>query len=118
MLRPATMLGRLTTREVAVLTPHHGRPRVAFAVLTAILTAVVGAGVVIVSAQARREFDVSARKYSFEVSGTSTAEIRVAQDDLVHITFRSEDIPHSFTIEEAPYRIMRRVERGKPVSFD
>jgi plastocyanin len=77
-----------------------------------------GAPQLVVAAQARREFNVSARQYSFEVSGSPNAEIRVTQDDLVHITFHSEDIPHSFTIEEAPYRIMRRVERGKPVSFD
>ena len=34
------------------------------------------------------------------------------------ITLHAEDIPHSFTIEESPYRIMKRAEPGKPVSFD
>jgi len=104
--------------EVAVLTPHRTRLRFAFIAIAAALTTAVGTGVVVAGAQARREFEVSARKYSFDVSGASNAEIRVSQDDLVHITFRSEDIPHSFTIEESPYRIMRRVERDKPVSFD
>jgi heme/copper-type cytochrome/quinol oxidase subunit 2 len=42
----------------------------------------------------------------------------VRQNDLVRIHFSTEDIPHSFTIEDAPYRIMRRAEPGKPVTFD
>jgi heme/copper-type cytochrome/quinol oxidase subunit 2 len=69
-------------------------------------------------AQTRRDFDVVARKYSFKVSGTSAPEIHVTQNDLVHINFSTEDIPHSFTIEDSPYRIMKRSEPGKPVSFD
>jgi heme/copper-type cytochrome/quinol oxidase subunit 2 len=89
-------------------------------VLTAILAAVVATGVVLV-AQARRDFDVVARRYSFSVSGNDRAEIRVAQNDLVRVNFSTEDIPHSFTIEDhddSHYRIMRRAEAGKPVSFE
>jgi len=90
--------------------------------LTAIgaaLAVLVGSGVIL--AQNRRDFDVVARKYSFQVSGNSNAEIRVSQNDLVHVNFSAEDIPHSFTIEDrndSHYRIMRRAEPGKPVSFD
>ncbi|MEO7189659.1 MAG: hypothetical protein ABI051_01235 [Vicinamibacterales bacterium] len=91
--------------------------RLVFSAATAALLAIVTSGVVVV-AQSRREFDVSARKYSFKVSGNDNSEIRVTQNDLVHINFSTEDIPHSFTIEEAPYRIMRRADPGKPVSFD
>ena len=69
------------------------------------------------ASQNRRDFTVVARRYSYTVAGSDAAEIRVMQNDLVHITFSTEDIPHSFTIEEAPYRIMRRAEPGKPVSF-
>ena len=65
--------------------------------------------------QTRRDFTVVARRYSYSVDGRDAAEIRVMQNDLVHITFSTEDIPHSFTIEE--YRIMRRAEPGRPVSF-
>jgi heme/copper-type cytochrome/quinol oxidase subunit 2 len=50
------------------------------------------------------------------VSGNDRAEIKVFHNDLVHITFSTEDIAHSFTIEE--YRIMRRAEPGRPVPFD
>jgi hypothetical protein len=78
--------------------------------------ALASAGVVLV-AQSRRDFDVSARKYSYRVSGSNAPEIRVQKNDLVHINFSAEDIPHSFTIDD-PYRIMRRAEPGKPVSFD
>lgn len=69
------------------------------------------------SAQNRRDFTVVARRYTYSVNGTSSSEIRVMQNDLVHITFSTEDIPHSFTIEEAPYRIMKRAQSGAPVSF-
>ncbi len=76
------------------------------------------AGAVGLVAQNRRDFSVSARKYSFTVSGADGAEIRVAQDDLVTITFSAEDIPHSFTIlGNNPYRIDRRAEPGKPVTL-
>jgi heme/copper-type cytochrome/quinol oxidase subunit 2 len=90
---------------------------VTFVALAVALSAFVGSSVVLL-AQSRREFDVTAHKYAFRVSGTDAPEIRVRQNDLVHITFSTEDIPHSFTIEEAPYRIMKRAEPGKPVSFD
>jgi heme/copper-type cytochrome/quinol oxidase subunit 2 len=68
-------------------------------------------------AQTRRDFTVVARRFAYRVNGTASSEIRVMQNDLVHITFSTEDIPHSFTIEEAPYRIMKRAEAGSPVSF-
>jgi heme/copper-type cytochrome/quinol oxidase subunit 2 len=91
------------------------------AVTAAILLAVVVGAIALVNAQARRDFNVVARKYSFQVSGNDRAEIHVAQNDLVHISFSTEDIPHSFTIEDnrqSHYRIMRRAEAGKPVAFD
>ncbi len=88
-----------------------------FVVVTIALAVFVTASAVLV-AQSKREFDVVARRYTFRISGSDKTEIRVNQNDLVHITFSTEDIPHSFTIEDAPYRIMKRVEPGKPVSFD
>jgi heme/copper-type cytochrome/quinol oxidase subunit 2 len=90
--------------------------QIAFLVIGTSLALVVSAAVALV-AQSRRDFAVSAHKYGFRVAGTDRAEIRVTQNDLVHITFTTEDIPHSFTIDD-PYRIMRRVEPGKSVSFD
>jgi heme/copper-type cytochrome/quinol oxidase subunit 2 len=93
------------------------RSRTTFIAVAISLAAVVTSAVVLV-AQSRRDFDVVASKYAFKVSGTDAPEIRVTQNDLVHITFSTTDIPHSFTIEEAPYRIMRKAEPGKPVSFD
>ena len=75
------------------------------------------ASVVTLAAQARREFSVTAKKYGYTVSDSSTAEIRVHKDDMVTITFSAEDIPHSFTISDDHYRIDRRAEKGKPVTF-
>jgi heme/copper-type cytochrome/quinol oxidase subunit 2 len=87
--------------------------------LAAALTLLVAVGCgVALTAQTRRDFDVVAHKYSFKVSGSNAPEIHVSQNDLVHVNFSSEDIPHSFTIDESPYRIMKRAEPGKPVSFD
>jgi heme/copper-type cytochrome/quinol oxidase subunit 2 len=69
-----------------------------------------------VTAQSKRDFEVSARRFKFTVSGTDAQEIRVTQDDLVKITLSAGDVPHSFTLPE--YRIQKRVEPGKEVSFE
>ena len=74
------------------------------------------AGAVGVTAQAKRDFEVSARKFRFTVSGTDAQEIRVTQDDLVKITLSSGDVPHSFTLPD--YRIQKRVEPGRDVTFE
>jgi len=58
-----------------------------------------------------RDVSISARKYAF-----APARIEVAQDDLVKITLRTEDIAHSFTIDA--YRIAKRVGPGHPVVFE
>ena len=74
------------------------------------------AGAVGVTAQAKRDFEVSARRFRFTVTGTDAQEIRVTQDDLVKITLSAGDIPHSFTLPE--YRIQKRVEPGRDVMFE
>ena len=58
-----------------------------------------------------QKFTVSAHKYAF-----SPARLVVRQDDLVRVTFSTDDIPHSFTIDK--YRIAKRVEPGKPIVFE
>src|SRR5262245_8798557 len=78
---------------------RHPAIRRVFPVIAVALVCVVAAAVALV-AQGRRDFDVVARKYSFRVSGSDRAEMRVAQGDLVHVNFSTEDIPHSFTIED------------------
>jgi heme/copper-type cytochrome/quinol oxidase subunit 2 len=85
-------------------------------ILGVVLFAVVSSAAVVV-AQAKHDLQVTARKYAYVVSGTQASEIRVRKDDLVTITFSSDDIPHSFTIGDDHYRIDRRAERGKPVTF-
>ena len=79
-----------------------------------LLAIVSAAGVV---AQSKRDVSVTGRKYTFVVSDTNSAEIRVQQDDLVNVVFSVSDIAHSFTISDDHYRIDRRAEPGKPVSF-
>jgi len=86
----------------------------------AVLLVVAVAGDAHARAQSRREFTVIARKFSFQVQGQDTPEIRVVVGDVVKITFEAADIPHSFTTEETTphYRIDRRAEPGKPATFE
>lgn len=85
-------------------------------VLATALIMVVGLGAVIV-AQSRRDISVIGRKYTYVVSDEMEPEIHVKLNDLVSITFTADDIPHSFTIPDDHYRIDRRAEPGKPVTF-
>jgi len=102
---------------VTTLPPRRTLPSVV--VLTAFVLAV---GAFLASArpwaQSKKDFSVSAHKYGYKVEGSDKPEIRVQKDDLVRITFSTDDIPHSFTIGEDPYRIMRRAEPGKSVTFE
>jgi len=59
----------------------------------------------------RRTVEVVAKRYQFTPS-----RIEVHVDDLVKIVFSTEDIPHSFTIDD--YRIAKRAAPGRPVTFD
>ena len=59
----------------------------------------------------RRDLIVVAKGSAF-----SPARIEVAQDDLVKITVRSEDVAHGFAIDE--YRISKRVPAGGSVTFE
>jgi heme/copper-type cytochrome/quinol oxidase subunit 2 len=91
------------------------RPRLALRLggrWSALVLGLLGFGLFI-SAQetAERRFTVSAHKYAF-----SPARMEVVQNDLVRVTFTTDDIPHSFTIDK--YRIAKRVEPGKPVVFE
>jgi heme/copper-type cytochrome/quinol oxidase subunit 2 len=59
----------------------------------------------------RREFTIVAKDFRY-----TPARIEVTQDDLVKLTVRSEDIAHSFTIDE--YRIVKRVAAGGSTTFE
>jgi heme/copper-type cytochrome/quinol oxidase subunit 2 len=69
------------------------------------------------AAAAKHEFEISAHKYAYRVAGVERAEIHVHEGEIVHITFSTEDIPHSLTID-GPYRISKRAAPGKPVTFE
>ena len=59
----------------------------------------------------RSEFTLVAKDYRF-----SPDRVEVAQDDLVKVTIRSEDVAYSFAIDE--YRIVRRVPAGRSTTFE
>jgi cytochrome c oxidase subunit II len=59
----------------------------------------------------RREFTIVAKNFHY-----APTRIEVMQDDLVKLTVRSEDIAHSFTIDE--YRISKRVPAGGSTTFE
>jgi len=46
----------------------------------------------------------------------SPSRIDVRQDEIVRITFRAVDIPHTFTIDE--YRIAKRAAIGQTIVFE
>ena len=80
--------------------------------LSALVLALVACGwLVYAQSPGQRNISISAHKYGF-----SPARIQVSQDDLLRISFSTDDIPHSFTIDQ--YRIAKRVEPGKPVVFE
>lgn len=58
----------------------------------------------------KHRFEIAARRYTF-----TPARIEVRENDLVTIVFSTEDIPHSFTIDE--YRIAKRAAPGRPATF-
>lgn len=88
----------------------------ALVLLGCLALAVVGAATVV--AQNRKDFSVSARKYSYKVTvgANEVPDMRVQLDDMVTVTFSAVDIAHSFTIGDH-YRIDRRAEPGKPVTI-
>jgi len=59
-----------------------------------------------------REFTINASHFAF-----SPGRIEVQKDDLVKITFNSDDMAHSFTIDH-PYRIAKRAGAGQSVVFE
>ena len=62
-------------------------------------------------APTRRAFTVVARDGRFEPD-----RIDVSKNDLVTITLRSEDGPHSFAIDA--YRVMKRAGAGQSITFE
>ena len=59
-----------------------------------------------------REFTVVGDGYAY-APGTIT----VNRNDLVKITFRAQDMPHTFSID-GPYRISKRAAAGQSVTFE
>ena len=59
----------------------------------------------------RREFTLMAREYRF-----LPARIEVAQNDLVKVTVRSEDVAYSFTIDD--YRLSKRIPAGGSTTLE
>lgn len=58
-----------------------------------------------------RTITVRANQYRFD-----PIRIEVLQDDVLTVTFKAEDIPHSFTLDE--YRISKRAAAGRSVTFE
>ncbi len=58
-----------------------------------------------------REFTVTGNQFAF-----APAHVEVQKDDLVKITFRAQDMAHSFTVDA--YRIAKRAGSGQSVTFE
>ena len=59
----------------------------------------------------RREVTIAIRDFRF-----TPDRVEVMQDDIVRITVRSEDIAHTFNIDE--YRIAKRIPPGSTTTFE
>jgi len=94
--------------------PRDRAPRALMLMATLLFAGVTS--VVALPGSSRHDFRVSAHRYAYTIEGTDKLEIRVTQGDVVRIVFSADDIPHSFTIND--YRIMRRADPGKPVTFE
>jgi len=81
-----------------------------------LLLAVASSALLVAQDPNKREISVTAKQYTYVVDGAGP-EIRVKQNDLVTIKLTAQDIPHSFTISDDHYRIDRRAEPGKTVTF-
>jgi heme/copper-type cytochrome/quinol oxidase subunit 2 len=58
-----------------------------------------------------REFEVTAENFAF-----TPARLEVRQNDIVRVTFRAVDLPHSFTIDG--YRIAKRAGVAQTIVFE
>jgi cytochrome c oxidase subunit 2 len=80
--------------------------------LLALSAALCGpAGAVSQQKTPHHQFEVTARRYEF-----LPPRLAVHTGDLVRITVRSQDIPHSFVIDA--YRIAKKVHGGGSVTFE
>ena len=81
----------------------------------AVLAALAAVTLVPVTAQEqapnRREFTVTASEHRY-----TPDRLEVSKDDLVKITFRSEEQPATFVIDA--YRIVKRAGSGQSVTFE
>lgn len=68
-------------------------------------------------AQTKRDVAVTGKKYTYVSADSGNNEIRVRQNEAVTITFSVDDIAHTFTVADDHYRIDRRADKGKPVTF-
>lgn len=59
----------------------------------------------------RPDFTIVAKEFHF-----APDRIEVTQDDVVKLTIKSEDLAHSFSIDE--YRIVKRVPAGGSTTFE
>jgi heme/copper-type cytochrome/quinol oxidase subunit 2 len=85
--------------------------RTAVVVLIAAATTVLCGSRVSPQQTPHHEFVVHARRYAFE-----PARLEVHQGDLVRITLRTEDIPHSFVVDAL--RIAKKATADRSVTFE
>ena len=81
--------------------------------MRSLVLAVLMVGVVAAQEQApnRREFTLVARDHIFTPN-----KLEVSQDDLVKVTFTSEERPATFAIDA--YRIIKRAGGGQTITFE
>jgi heme/copper-type cytochrome/quinol oxidase subunit 2 len=82
-----------------------------FRVCLLVLAAVALSGPARTQQTPHHAFTIVARRYAFE-----PARLDVHEQDLVRVTLRTEDIPHSFVIDAL--RVSKRTVANQPVTFE
>jgi plastocyanin len=90
---------------------HEADMRRFFAIAAILGATIVFCGPSLTQQTPHHEFAVAARRYAFE-----PATLEVHQGDLIRITLRTEDIPHSFVIDAL--RVARRVTPDHAVTLE
>jgi plastocyanin len=85
--------------------------RIALCILIATATTVLCGSRVAPQQTPHHEFVIHARRYAFE-----PARLEVHQGDLVRITLRTDDIPHSFVVDAL--RISKKATQERSVTFE
>jgi cytochrome c oxidase subunit 2 len=96
---------------VALLTAKRSRPAIAVALASLAFAGAFWQATTVRGQGQVREITILGDHYAF-----NPTRIEVQKDDLVKVTFKAQDLAHSFTVDT--YRIAKRAAAGQTVVFE